>query len=63
MKLVDVKCKDCGHVQEDYIKVSDKEPLLDDCKACGGSDMSIVTGRLLSSSSSSHKDSGAGPWD
>jgi len=61
MKLVDVKCQSCGHIQEDFVPTIG-EPDFDPCQNCGATDMKPVSGEIVPTSSSKAPGSGAGPW-
>jgi len=61
MKLVDVRCLSCGHIQEDFLPAYG-DPEWEVCEACGSSSMEEVRGEIVPSSSSKAPNSGAGPW-
>lgn len=62
LKLVDTKCQDCGHTQEDFVRPTAKEQDLDDCRKCGHANMEVVTGQIQPNSAAKHPESGSGPW-
>lgn len=61
MKVVDVRCKACGHVQEDFLPTIG-EPEWEPCEKCKCTDMELVEGQIEVSSSGKHPQAGAGPW-
>ena len=61
MKLVDVECLSCGHVQEDFLP-SIGEPDLEPCSKCGSTDVQPVYGNIVPTSSSKAPNAGSGPW-